>query len=244
MKPLFIVGGLLLFSLMPQGSWADNHLMTEKANQLYHNRSYAEAAQMYQQLIDEGYHHADLYYNAGNAYYRKGELGRAIQYYRQSLDLSWNQNTYDNLKLVQQKVNDPAYVKSIKQEMQAPYVKLNRWSLNTWAILSGISFFSLMAWVILRYLNIIKNKWSIFLPLLGYLFTTITMIYLYYKRFVNYPMVVVKPKIQFISKQTKGRLELYDGMEIRAINMLPEGLQVQLPDGEEGIIRRGDAIAW
>ncbi|MBU3677432.1 MAG: tetratricopeptide repeat protein [Chitinophagaceae bacterium] len=244
MKPLFVYGGLFFLALCPIGTWADNHLMTEKANQLYHNRSYAEAAQLYQQLIDDGYHHADLYYNAGNAYYRKGELGRAIQYYRQSLDLTWNDNTYQNLQLVQQDVKDPAYVKSIIKDMQSPYATLTHWSLNTWAILSGLSFFGLMAWVILRYLNIIKGRWSIALPLFIYLFTTGSMIYLYYKRFVNYPLVVVKPNIQFKSEQSQGRRQLFDGTEVRALNNVPNGLQVELPDGEKGIIQRGDAIAW
>ena len=244
MIPLRALGGSCFLFFSSLTGMADNHLMTEKANQLYHNQLYKEAAQLYQQLIDDGYQHADLYYNAGNAYYRNGQLGYAIQCYHQSLNLSWKEHTRQNLQLVQQKVNDPLYVKSIAEEMQSPFQLLQRWSLNTWSVLSAICFFVVSATGTMLYFKVIQRKALIIIPLLAYLFTTSTLIYLYYLRFVRYPMVVVKPSIQFKSHKATGRNRLYDGTEIRAIQTLPEGLEVQLPDGEKGIIQRNDALAW
>lgn len=244
MKPLFTLGGYCILFFSSLNGMADNHLMTEKANQLYHNQLYKEAAQLYQQLIDEGYQHADLYYNAGNAYYRNGQLGHAIQCYHQSLDLSWKEHTHQNLQLVQQKVNDPVYVKSITKAMQSPFQLFQRWSLNTWSVLSALCFFVVSATGVMLYFKVIQRKALIIIPLLAYVFTTSTLIYLYYLRFVRYPMVVVKPSIQFKSKKVSGRDRLYDGTEIRAIQVLPEGLEVQLPDGEKGIIQIHDALSW
>jgi len=40
-----------------------------------------EAVKLYNQIIDNGYEGAELYYNLGNAYFRLGKLGYAILYY-------------------------------------------------------------------------------------------------------------------------------------------------------------------
>ena len=48
------------------------------ANQLYESGRYAEAAQAYQQLADQGHRDSSLYYNLGNSHYKHGDLGRAI----------------------------------------------------------------------------------------------------------------------------------------------------------------------
>jgi hypothetical protein len=54
------------------------------ANQLYENGQYAQAAQAYQQLVDQGYADSALFYNLGNAYFKQGDYGRAILNYRRS----------------------------------------------------------------------------------------------------------------------------------------------------------------
>jgi len=59
-----------------------------RANQLYINGHYQEAATAYQQLVDQGYADSSLYYNLGNTYYRLGDLGWAIYYYEQALRLA------------------------------------------------------------------------------------------------------------------------------------------------------------
>jgi Flp pilus assembly protein TadD len=51
------------------------------ANQLYENGRYTEAVQAYQQLVDQSFRGSSLYYNLGNAYYKQGDLGRAIVAY-------------------------------------------------------------------------------------------------------------------------------------------------------------------
>jgi tetratricopeptide (TPR) repeat protein len=51
------------------------------ANQLYEGGRYTEAAQAYEQLVDQGLRDSSLYYNLGNAYYKQGDIGRAIVAY-------------------------------------------------------------------------------------------------------------------------------------------------------------------
>ena len=62
-------------------------LMAE-ANAQYERREYADAAQQYEALIDSGYEDAILYYNLGNAYFKNGDLGRAVLNYLRAEELS------------------------------------------------------------------------------------------------------------------------------------------------------------
>src|SRR5712692_1720002 len=49
--------------------------------------SYQQAIAGYEQLIATGIHNAKLYYNLGNAYFRRNDLGKAILHYRRGLRL-------------------------------------------------------------------------------------------------------------------------------------------------------------
>ena len=58
------------------------------ANQLYEAGRFAQAAQAYEQLADQGYAGSALFFNLGNAYFRQGDLGRAILNYRRAQRLA------------------------------------------------------------------------------------------------------------------------------------------------------------
>ncbi len=55
-----------------------------KANSLYEAGKYDEAIKIYSELIDKGLESGNLYYNIGNSYFKKGELGRAILNYERA----------------------------------------------------------------------------------------------------------------------------------------------------------------
>ena len=55
-------------------------LMAE-ANGRYERGEYAEAAHMYEALIDRGYRDTAVYYNLGNTHLESGDLGRAVLNY-------------------------------------------------------------------------------------------------------------------------------------------------------------------
>lgn len=56
----------------------------EAANKLYAQSKFAEAATNYQKLIASGPVSPALFFNLGNAYFKSGQLGRAIGAYRQA----------------------------------------------------------------------------------------------------------------------------------------------------------------
>ena len=76
-----VVGGV--FAQEP----APTALLTA-ANERYERGEYAEAAQQYEALIYRGYEDVAIYYNLGNTYSRRGDLGRAILSYLRAEALS------------------------------------------------------------------------------------------------------------------------------------------------------------
>ena len=62
-------------------------LMAE-ANGRYERGEYAEAAHMYEALIDRGYRDTAVYYNLGNTHLESGDLGRAVLNYLRAEELS------------------------------------------------------------------------------------------------------------------------------------------------------------
>lgn len=79
------VSVLALSVVARAGSYADSLFV--EANRLYGNQYYSEAAELYSQVMSQGYTHTNLYYNLGNAYYQLGELGSAIWAYEKGLEL-------------------------------------------------------------------------------------------------------------------------------------------------------------
>jgi tetratricopeptide (TPR) repeat protein len=74
---------LLLAQSVPM---ADEAMGT--ANQLYELGQYTQAAQAYQQLVDQGIADSTLFYNLGNAHFKQRDYGRAIANYRRAQELA------------------------------------------------------------------------------------------------------------------------------------------------------------
>ena len=69
------------------------------ANELYHEKNYQAAADIFETLINQGETNGYLYYNLGNTYMRLGNKGSAIlNYLRAKLILPRNENLDANLR--------------------------------------------------------------------------------------------------------------------------------------------------
>lgn len=82
-----LTGAVAVVGVALAQSPAPTDLMA-KANAQYERGEYPDAAQHYEALIDKGYADAALYYNLGNAYFKKDELGRAVLNYLRAEELS------------------------------------------------------------------------------------------------------------------------------------------------------------
>lgn len=79
----------------------------EKAEQEYTLGHYDAALEVYNSALDRGYESADLYYNVGNCYFRKGQLASSILNYERALKLDpYHEDAEHNLELAQSRTVD------------------------------------------------------------------------------------------------------------------------------------------
>ncbi len=114
------------------------------ANSLYEAGNYQQAAQIYQQLLDQGVKDGDLYYNLGSAYYMQGELGHAIVNYQRAAELSpRDEDIRSNLALAQSQVGSP-----FPDEAPTPVESLADLT-GRWLSLNEIAIIALGLWFLL-----------------------------------------------------------------------------------------------
>jgi tetratricopeptide (TPR) repeat protein len=80
-------------------------------NAAYEAGAYVDAIDRYQQTASAGIENADLFYNLGNAYFKTGDLGRAVLWYERALRLEPRSNDVRaNLGVVRSLLRDQQLV--------------------------------------------------------------------------------------------------------------------------------------
>ncbi len=110
------------------------------AGKLYRDGKFEQALQIYESLLDSGIHNPDLFYNASNAAYRCGYLGKAILYIERALALAPSD---------EDALANRAFLNSIKKDQEPPPDNLitafitqiyESTNVNTSTLLSGSMF--------------------------------------------------------------------------------------------------------
>lgn len=142
----FIVAIIILFIEVQAN--VDPSQLFKQANNEYVNKNYDKSIELYEQIIKQGYINSNIYYNLGNAYYRKQEIGRSILYYRKAQKLSPNDESIQlNIKI--------ANLKTIDKIKQVPQFFLYSFLENTYksilpekaAIISLVFWFLTIAFI-------------------------------------------------------------------------------------------------
>ena len=133
------VGMLLLLLVMPvRAQTAVNQETMVVAGRLYENGRFLEAAQLYQQVVDGGVVDSGLFYNAGTAYYRAGEVGWAMLHLERAARLAPRDAAIAaNLALVRQQVGGP----------QPPLLDLLLADGRAWLSLNETAVLALLSWM-------------------------------------------------------------------------------------------------
>ena len=89
-RPLAMAVALLFAAtpLLPGGDATAQEEIVTRGNQAYQEGEYATAIEAYESVLEAGFVSAGLEYNLGNAYFKSGELGRAILHWERALVLS------------------------------------------------------------------------------------------------------------------------------------------------------------
>lgn len=182
MKKMFFVLLSICLTVSSSVMYADAGLIFEKANKLYREKKYPEAAELYQQIITSGVKSAAVYYNLGNAAYKQGQLSRAILNYERAKRLNpADENIQFNLKL--------AYSTTTDKIEPIPLLFYQRWwqqflhlmSASGWAVSAVIGFWlALGSGVLYLTAGSVTRKRNAFLLMAAFFLVSLGMHYFAY----------------------------------------------------------------
>ncbi len=104
----------------------------EAANKLYYEAQFTNAASAYEKVIQSGQHAPSLYFNLGNAWFKSGQIGRAIAAYRHAEQLTpRDPDVRANLRFARNQAQGPSYSPNAWQRW------LSKLTLNEWTLLAS-----------------------------------------------------------------------------------------------------------
>ena len=134
-----------------------------KANQAYKVGDFQEAIKGYLRLIRSGHGGGQIYYNLGNAYFRAGQLGRAIlEYERAQLLMPRDPDLNFNLSHARDQIRDA--IEESHGFIETSFFWLKSFNLNE--LFWSFALLNLLLWTILIIRLFHKSEWLYYMLLL------------------------------------------------------------------------------
>lgn len=236
---------ILIILCLPQLLWANINPngLWQKADSLYTAENYTEAASVYEQIVSEGLESAKLYFNLGNAYYKAGEINKAIlNYERAKLLDPADEDIAFNLNLANQFV--VTKVEALPQPFFTRWriVVMNKFTVDTWAYLSISAF-----WVFLILFGVYlfsrsrgMKKLAFWLGIFVLLLSTVSfsMAGGQKKKLTHRNQAIVFcPRVTVKSSPSDTGTDLfliYEGLKVEITDHVGEWSEIRLADGNTG----------
>ena len=215
----------------------------EGANKLYEQGKFSEAAATYEKLIQSGQTSAAIFFNLGNAYFKAGQIGRAVVAYRQAERINpRDPDVRANLLFARKQVQGPTFVATRWMQW------LNHLTTNEWTLLLTAGLWALiLLLILLQWRPAWRGSLRIYIVLLvlGVVFTAVCLIaVLNQKRRVPIAVVVTRDASVHHGPLEESQMSFvaHDGAELRVLDQKDNWLEVTAGGGRRGWLRR-DQVA-
>ena len=215
----------------------------EKATRAYNEGNYDQAIEYYEQILGEGRHSAAVYFNMGNAYYKKNEIAPSIYYYEKALLLDPDDEEIRNNLVFARNMTLDAITPLPQSDLERFYDRLlTSLSLHGWAYLGVLFGLLFVLGYILFLTGRTPNKKRIALiGSLAALFIAMAATALSYLRYQAYlkdqPAVIFAREIQVRSEPNQGSSPvflLHEGTKVQVRDSLDQWRRIALADGQVG----------
>ncbi len=230
-------------------TFAQNETLFEQGNTLYNEGNYEAAITKYENILDNGKHSAELYFNLGNAHYKLNHIAPSIYYYEKALLLDPNDQelknnigfarnmTIDAIETVPE-VGFSKFEKNISKSMT-----FEQWGIS--AIVLVVLFMILFLTYYFAYSSMRKR-----LAFIGSTASLLLAIVALALAFHNYSLVKNdRPAIVF-AQETQVKSEpnlrsneafvLHEGTKVQVLDTVNKWKKIRLADGKTGWIPQDD----
>ena len=242
---------MFFFSLVIAGiSSADEAAQRfEQANQLYLQAKYPDAVAQYEKIVQSGFESGELYFNLGNAYYKSGNIQKAILNYERARQLlPRDEDVQFNLQLANLQVVDKIDA--------VPRLFVYRWADSMLALFS----LSTMGWIVYSFFILTLAAFAFFLyartytqkklsMFAGLVFSTALILTMIgygvqsYKE-TNTEFAIVMSDVANIkaAPDSKGNdlFVLHKGLRVQVLDSVNHWRKIRLADGKVGWIPEED----
>ena len=247
---MMMAGTLRKFSILVLfvhvlGLYGQPESLFDKASEAYNQGAYDEALSYYQQILDSGSHSAALYFNMGNAHYKKNEIAPSIYYYEKALLLSPNDPEIQNNLVFARNMTLDDITPLPQPDLERFYRQLlSLFSIDGWAY-TGIGFGLLFVLAYLFFLGSnTPNRKRI--ALIGSLvamafaiLSTVLSLLRYQAYQKDNPAVIFAREIPVRSEPNE-RAEaiflLHEGTKVQVQDSMDAWQKIELADGQVGWI--------
>ena len=237
----------LLFPLSLYASERDSVLL--RAEKYYRQNEFSKAIAEYQSLVEIGWASADLFYNLGNAYFKKHDIKSAILYFERAKRLAPNDEAINaNLEHSRSFLFDR--IEAIPEHFLVIWGKAIRdmMTVRAWAWWSVVSFIAMLA---LGLMFLFLHKISIRRFAFGFgvlcLALSLSAFFLGYMQKTNIgrtdEAIVFAPSVTVKSSpddRGNNLFIIHEGTKVRIEDRIGEWYEIRIADGNKGWIRRND----
>ena len=241
-----MLGGLLVLVLTLQADdTKEERILYKQALTEYQNNNFEESFELFEKLIASGYSSYKLYYNAGNAAFKTGNIPAAILNFEKALLLKpFNEDAKYNLEI--------AKTFTVDKIETIPEVFFIRWfkmisllvHTNTWSSLSIVCFaLTLILLAVFLFSARYKLKKSSFILAVTLFVISLVSISLALTNksltLNNNDAIVFEPVVTGTSSPGSGGNELFiihEGTKVEVKDRLGEWFEIKLSDGTVGWI--------
>lgn len=228
---------------------AQNKALFDRATKAYNGGEYQTAVDSYLEILDNGQHSPELYYNLGNTYYKLNQIAPSIYYYEKALLLKPNDfEIRNNLSYARNMTLDA--IETIPETGFAKiynsllgYLSFDQWSYV--AVVFVVLF--VLLYIAFYYFRYSSRKRSAFVLSIVSLFIAILSLvfaYLEYSAFkADRPAIVFARESSVKSEPNKTSQEafaLHEGTKVSVLDELNDWKKIQIADGTTGWIPSED----
>lgn len=244
-KLLFYGLGLFLAGSNLYSQESANSLFA-KGNKAYNEANYTDAVAHYQQILEQGVHSAELYYNLGNAYYRLNQVAESIYFFEKAKQLDpKNQDIQINSSFAQNMTIDAIEPLPRSQLAELKIGLFDLFELDRWGQLTVVLLW-VFAILFLGYLITrnpsLKRKFFFFSVALFFLFLG-TFSITYFKDRAEeqnkYAILFSKQIDTWSEPNLQGDLlfQLHEGTKVQLLDSLSEWQKIRIANGSEGWLK-------
>ena len=245
---------LLLLMMMPFAAQAGNDAYVDSlwtsANEAYTQGLWADAAEGYEMISDMGLESAPLYCNIGNAYYKYGNLPKAILNYERALKLDPSyEDAAANLELMNSMIQD-------RIDPVPPFF-LSKWfrdisylmPSDAWAVIAVVLFALTLGLFLLFLLapTVAGRRTGFFTGIATLVFMAFAFSFSVSQKneYMNADKAIVMRPVTSVksspsSESVKDLFVLHEGTKVKVLDTVGSWNNIELADGRQGWLPAAD----